>query len=285
MRKQNLNLKSKIKTKRRPNSKSNNRTNQPSNIIKISNSEKNYINTELNNSKSIKNDKRVENENDLQNLSRINSEESELKEYLKLEDENINYSESNNYKKPIKNKFFDKKFKEDQISEKDLSVEGKREIYYSISSFPLNTLEKHKYEREIKNINFTGMFPLQSDIKINSEYERHVKDSIIYEKRDKNLQRIYKVPKIENFNKVREPIILKDKSRENINNYQKLNKLNNQKILLLNKYSMKLNSEWVPYFDKNGVVYFYNRISGDTSFNFPKIFNHKMNRYENLLYF
>lgn len=110
----------------------------------------------------------------------------------------------------------------------------------------------------------------------NNEYLDYVKNKAFNFNAKPNVKKgIPKLKDLEIFHNQKE-------SSEAFNN--KENKIKNEKIKLLNKYSQKLNFEWTPIFDKNGVVYFYNRLTRDTSINFPKIYNNKYNRYENLLY-
>jgi len=199
--------------------------------------------------------------------------------------------------KITKNFLDDKKYKEDLIEENYLKELNKKNVKIVNSKID----QKKEYNNHLINL----IIEKKRDI-INSKLEKKnsfdeltsfpfVEDKLGYEKyMRKNMEEInvnkkIVIPKIENFEKIKNGYFEKKNTKDifnnnnNTKNYKMLSNLNNQKLMLLNKYSQKLNTEWIPLFDKNGVVYFYNRITGNTSFNFPKVFNNDTNRYENLL--
>ena len=146
-------------------------------------------------------------------------------------------------------------------------------------------INNSEYFQDINKIKYTKNEEIKNKNKDNKQYDVENKLKLYQENIINSFSKDI-IPN--NFNKNNEGM-QNDNKIENsiIKNENKYNKnfsiAKNEKLQLLNKYSEKLNLEWFPIFERNGIVYFRNRVSGDTSFNFPKFFNKKINKYENLL--
>jgi hypothetical protein len=251
----------------------------------------------------MKSYKRLRQKSNLKNTI-LYKKENKKQEKIELEqEENNSFMEEKvdlnlkfNSKITNDNSFIEKGIKE---KIKDFSIEEK--------SFNNNINKKNSYTYiDYLNDNYNkDEDENYSYKKINNKINNNYKDKD--EDNNNNNKVNIKVPKIKNF----EYFTQKEKEKlnkynnndkynkdnnfnsNNSNNNNEINSLNNnnkikqknlsEKINILTKYSEKLNTEWIPLFDENGVIYFHNRITNDLSFNFPKIFNKKSNKYENLL--
>lgn len=279
MRKSNLSLKTKLRSRKKV------KTQQSEINPKIKSEESNFNHSENREimEKSIEKQGNKNKNEKLKSLEYNSEHEKSLSESPEKND-SINKNLSATFVKKIKEKVFkeDEKRKSNNFDKLNIHlIKEKKQNEYNNHMF--NVIKSNKNKIVNKKINkqesFDGFdaFPIAD--KSNLEYEKHLNLAI---PRLNSQTNEIKIPKIENFDKIKNPAFSQSNGLENNPKYKKLSKINNQKIVLLHKYSQKLNMEWFPYFDKNGVVYFYNRISGDTSFNFPKVFNHNINRYENL---
>jgi hypothetical protein len=246
-----------------------------------------------------KNTSFIDNNLDLNYKSKIINENSfkkkeiiKKKQYFSIEEKsfnsNINKKNTdtyNNYIDLIKNKktIYNSEDEEEENEYKDINKIKDKDKYFSNNFHNDYNHNNRNRENKIKL-----KIPKIKNFEFFTQKEKERLNNNIFNKYYKN--------ETFNFNSNNSNNEI-DSHNNNNYNYNKNNKNNknnekhkiqqknlSEKINLLTKYSLKLNTEWIPLFDENGVIYFHNRISNDLSFNFPKIFNKKSNKYENLLY-